>query len=184
MISGPGLPGPIGPTGATGPAGPAGAPGKILQVVHGSTTTTVSVSGTTAYTDTTLSATITPSSASSKVLVFVSQMVFIDNGANGLFISAIGALKIVRGSTDIWLPWETTGPLSAGSYVAMTTATVDNVQLFTPVSMMILDSPATTSPTTYKTQGRAFGLNHTININPSGSTRNGRSDIILMEIAA
>ena len=49
--------------------------GKVLQVVFASTTTSTTVASTT-FTDTTLTANITPSSASSRILAIVSQNVF------------------------------------------------------------------------------------------------------------
>jgi hypothetical protein len=57
----------------TGQVPDANAPsGSVLQVVQGNTSTEVNTSGT-SYVDTGLSASITPSSASSKILVLVSQ---------------------------------------------------------------------------------------------------------------
>ncbi len=48
--------------------------GKILQVVTGTTTTDTAVTST-SYTDSTLSASITPSATSSKILILVSQTI-------------------------------------------------------------------------------------------------------------
>jgi hypothetical protein len=53
-------------------ATPAGGGGKVLQVVYGDTTTSTTIAST-SYADTGLSASITPSSATSKVLVFCAQ---------------------------------------------------------------------------------------------------------------
>jgi uncharacterized protein YndB with AHSA1/START domain len=61
--------------------------GKILQVVQGNTTTSTTSTSST-YIDSTLTATITPSSASSKVLVIVSLM-GIYTAANNTGISQI-----------------------------------------------------------------------------------------------
>lgn len=182
MIWGPGLPGPIGPT---GPQGPAGAAGKVLQVVHASTTTEVIVSGTTAFTDSTLTASITPSSASSMILVLVSQALYVFNGVDATQIAAAGAIQVVRGSTAIWQGRETaTGPNQFSSLVSMASATVSEVSLTNQFPIIVLDSPATTSSTAYKTQIRAQTTNNQVHAQLNGSVRNGRSNIILMEIAA
>jgi len=110
--------------------------GKVLQVVQGTTTTSVTNS-TTTYANTTLTATITPSSATSKILVLVSQ-----NGCNKTAGNAGNGLKLklVRGSTDILQFAE------AALYSGVVSDTMDSV------STSYLDSPATTSATTYKTQ--------------------------------
>lgn len=190
MIWGPGLPGPQGVAGAQGPqgvTGAAGAPGKVLQVVHASTTTEVAITGVTAWTDTTLTGTITPSSANSKVLILVSQFLYTDNTVNAAALGAIGVAKLVRGTTDIWLPWvNATGPVGVGSSITMVSATIDLIIGIGFQPIAYLDSPATTAATTYKTQGRAHTTNHRVIFQPSaaGGTSNGRSDIILMEIAA
>ena len=68
---------------------PAGVGGKVLQVVHSSTSTSASTSATTLI-DTGLSGTITPSSTSSKILVIVNHG---DNDKNlGLDDAEIKAL--------------------------------------------------------------------------------------------
>ena len=60
---------------------PAGVGGKVLQVVENTTTTGVSAS-VAGYTDTGLSASITPSSTSNKILVLVFQPVFASRADN------------------------------------------------------------------------------------------------------
>jgi hypothetical protein len=115
---------------------PAGG-GKVLQVVN-ATYNTTTTSTTDTYADTGLTATITPTSATSKVLVLVSQ-----NGCGKLNNnSAAGlSLRLMRGATAI---------LEFGRYVAFTRTVVENNVGST--SATYLDSPATTSATTYKTQ--------------------------------
>lgn len=109
---------------------------KVVQIVTGSTSTQAT-SSTTSYADTNLTATITPTSASNKVLVVVTQTGCVktsgsaDNGIN---------LRLVRGSTTIQ-----TVALSLG-YTASTLSLYCG-----PIATQYLDSPATTSATTYKT---------------------------------
>ena len=76
---------------------PAGVGGKVLQVVQGSTTTAVQHA--TSYGDTNLSASITPSSSSNKVLIMIQQACF-TGGNSG------GSIKLLRGSTSIYTPSE------------------------------------------------------------------------------
>jgi hypothetical protein len=54
--------------------------GSVLQVVQGVTTTQTSISG--GPTDTTLTATITPTSATSKILIIVNQIVYLFGGGS------------------------------------------------------------------------------------------------------
>lgn len=116
-------------------ATPAG--GKVLQVVFARTTTQAS-SSSSSYADTNLTATITPSSATSKVLVLVSQ--------NGLVKSAASAnnriaIRLNRGATDLGHNFVSDGLDTGTALLNYGTA-----------STSYLDSPATTSATTYKTQ--------------------------------
>jgi hypothetical protein len=111
--------------------------GKILQVVQGNTTTSTT-STTSTYIDSTLTATITPAAATSKVLVIVSLMgVF--TAANNTGISP----KLVRGATDLvdyfampQIPENGSGHASDGFNW----------------NFSYLDSPSTTSATAYKIQ--------------------------------
>ena len=136
--------------------------GSVLQVVQGTTTTQVSTTGITLI-DTGLTATITPTSASSKILVMVDQ-------------SSVGKanaderVKIVllRNSTQIATLTE----------LAAYNAAAQNNDIGS-VTISYLDSPATTSATTYKTQFSTINGNGSaiVQWNPSTST------ITLMEIA-
>ena len=124
-------------SGATAPewATPAGGGGKVLQVVN-ATYGTQTTNSTMTHADTGLTASITPSSASSKVLVLVSQ--------NGIGKSAGNAsngvdVKLLRGATTLT---EITAACETQ------TALLLNVG---GISFCYLDSPATTSSTTYKT---------------------------------
>jgi len=74
--------------------------GKVLQVVSNTVTTSVSTSGTT-YTDTGLSATITPTSSSSKILVFPFNPLGgdVDNDSGGTIEVK---QKLLRDSTTVY----------------------------------------------------------------------------------
>jgi hypothetical protein len=148
---------------------PAGG-GKVLQVVQATYSTATSITSTT-YTDTGLTATITPSSASSKVLVLVTQ----PSWFTPLYgtPSAIGGKgKILRDSTDIYTN-------AIAGLFGYGTAN-GNMQLGHMWSVNYLDNPATTSATTYKTQ--MAGVDATDLVQPQRSS--STSTIILLEIGA
>jgi len=157
-------------SGATAPEWktiPAG--GKVLQVVQGTTQTAASTTSA-SYSDTNLTATITPSSASSKILVMVMQaMKSAASGAasNGFFI------KLFRGATAI------TGETSANyNFFYLSTGNPVTYDQRTLIPIHYLDSPATTSATTYKTQQANYSGTTTAQYDGTMST------IILMEIGA
>jgi hypothetical protein len=126
-------------------AAPAAGGGKVLQVVSGTTNTTNSTN-TATFADTGLSASITPTLASSKVLVMVSQGHYFYK----LSSQAAAGLRIMRDATQIW---------TTGSYgwhnISVGAATTDGRNFG---SVIYLDSPATTSAITYKTQGNTVNL--------------------------
>ena len=112
--------------------------GSVLQVIHGSTQTQV-IHSNSGYTDTGLTATITPSSNSSKILVIVVQACY--------SIRYGGGIAIVRNSSTIY------NPSSTYSFYADPNTNANWRQNH---SLSILDSPASTSAVQYKTQGRAY----------------------------
>jgi hypothetical protein len=148
--------------------------GKILQVVQGTTATSTTIASTT-YTDTTLSATITPSATTSKILCLVSQN--FQNFRNGGSADGGSSIKLVRGATDI----VTRGAQEVDLLYNLVSAT--NVSYFGHVTnIMYVDSPSTTSATTYKTQG---SVRFTANGNQvTYQTSSSQSQIILLEIGA
>lgn len=123
-------------------ATPAGG-GKVLQVVSSVYSTATTISSTT-FADTGLSLSITPSSTSSKVLVIISQQAHLYRAGN----TNGGAIKIVRGSTDIF------GGTPNYEYQISLNATVSQLGWRGRHALVYLDSPNTTSSTTYKTQAR------------------------------
>ena len=145
--------------------------GTVLQVVNATYSTYTSFSSAT-LADLGLSATITPSSSSSKILVFT-------NLAGGVAVTNVDAaanVKLLRGSTIIVNLEQTAGRMSVSS-------TERNWGAFG--SSSYLDSPATTSATTYKIQvANTAGLG-TIYVNNYSLTANSATcTMTLMEIAA
>lgn len=142
----------------------AGGGGKVLQVVNFTYNTEVSSSSGT-FIDTGLTLSITPTLSTSKVLVFVHQTGLWKNDGAG---SSQLAIKLLRGATDL------------GTFEQFATWT--NTVLKNNVGgsgITYLDSPATTSATTYKTQFCA-AAGGAVYVNGGAS----RSSITLMEIGA
>jgi hypothetical protein len=146
--------------------------GKVLQVVQGTTATSTTISSAT-YTDTTLTATITPSSATSKILVLAMQNWSMYTPSSNSIYSAI---KLLRNSTDVYV-----SPVNYGlGGIYVSSASEVESRGMAPISY--LDSPASTSALTYKTQVRLeFATASRQCVLQQGSNP---SSIILLEIGA
>ena len=152
------------------PSGASG--GGIIQCVSTTKTDTYSQSST-SFTDITgLSVSITPSSNSSKVLVVVS-----------IFVSVADAclLRVLRGSTAIGIGTANDGG-SDNTGFAMARMSASN--LSDTHNLIHLDSPSTTSATTYKVQGRPTESSANLFVNRRGSnnTYGAVSSITAFEI--
>jgi hypothetical protein len=149
---------------------PAGG-GKILQVVQATTTTSTTIASTT-LTDTGITATITPTSATSKVLVMIASSSAQYRGSDSSYAGA----KLLRGATNIsdWFTGQWSGIAVTGGN---TEVTLKHNQ-----SIVYLDSPATTSATTYKLQSSVSTTAGSANI--EFQSGNAPSVIILMEVGA
>ena len=153
--------------------------GAVLQVVSATKTDTFST-GATSFTDVTrLSASITPTSSTSKILVLLTFNLTGTNAAGG------AAYQLVRGSTAICIgDLAGSRPQASGGM-----GYVPDPNSYTTISGSFLDSPATTSSTTYKVQ--VYGpssvyVNRTQNDTNGTQIYNARtaSTITVMEIAA
>ena len=141
--------------------------GKVLQVVTATYSTEINSTSST-YADTGLSVTITPSSASSKVLVMITQAAGVYS--NGAAKERNNYIQVLRGATVIHDP---VYPLKFNG-----STSVSGNEIFLMYPYIILDSPATTSATTYKTQFRTFAPGATVQYNSQTSY------ITVMEIGA
>ena len=152
-----------------------GVPGQVLQVVNSSTvcvaggSPTYATTTSTSFTSTGFGVTITPSSSSSKIYISVSSNIYM-SGTNkaGHFTIYRGATNLATGSS----PSAFCGFYNSGGDIVC------------PIAMTFLDSPATTSSTTYTvyfaTQTSSqiyFGF-------PSGNMSTCLVNITAMEIAA
>lgn len=107
--------------------------GTVLQVVTGTTSTSLN-SSTSTFATTGLTATITPKSTSSKILALVSQNGLLKQNVTGI------SLRLVRDSTVI------------SDFAIEHNKTNTSLLIVTSASVSYLDSPSTTSATTYKTE--------------------------------
>ena len=151
--------------------------GKILQVVQATKTDTASTTGTT-Y-GTLLSCSITPTKATSKILVMVAANISSSSAGNPM------RCQLLRDSTPT-LAGDAASSRSqvfAGRYIDAT----NNSYGFEPLSFQYLDSPGTTSPVTYNVQFSSAGAD-TIYINRSNGDADasyvlrGASTLILLEV--
>ena len=154
---------------------PSGGGGGIIQVVQtikkDAFTTTNNTSN---YTDLTgLSATITPKFNTSKIMV---ECHIYNSNSN-----QVNFFRILRGSTFIEQPSGTSS--SGAGYNAHGFAYFDHSFQDTTV-IKILDSPATTSATTYKVQIATTGGTATINKFYNTANYYGISTIQLYEVSA
>ena len=134
--------------------------GTVLQVVNNFSASQISTTSNT-YVSTGFSASITPSSASNKILILVSTMMYAATATSEPQIA------VYRGGSNLGSfsdTYSNAGPVIAGA------------------SFMYVDSPATTSSTTYTLYFRQgnTGSGGTIYIGPNSTTYG----IVLQEIAA
>ena len=115
--------------------------GKVLQVVNATYNTSTTVASTT-FADTGLSLSITPSAASSKILVFAEQSTYNESTNNATQVLEI---RLLRDATSIQ-------DFKGVNYVNIGSTGGSNLLVRAPISY--LDSPNTTSSVTYKMQGR------------------------------
>jgi hypothetical protein len=156
--------------------------GSVIQVVSVSKSDAFSYSSsdTSAFSDVTgASVTITPTSTSSKIFINVStNMGFGTTGARGSFRLMRDSTAISIGDADGSRTRSTNGGIQ-----------VPGASMLFPYSFTFLDSPNTTSATTYKIQiNGESGATYYVNRSASGSTTSdtytATTNIIVMEIAA
>lgn len=145
--------------------------GRVLQVVTGTYAVETSIASST-YADTGLSASITPSVSTSKILIIVSQVcaTYIATNTNNYV-----KLQLFRGASSI-----VTYPTVVGN--ATGTNGSGYQQILASINVTYLDSPSSTSSLTYKTQGAC--TNTASSGASSFQTNNTPSYITLMEISA
>jgi hypothetical protein len=138
--------------------------GTVLQVVQGITQTQTTTTSSSYVAVTNLSASITPTSATSKILVFVNVGTSYNNGSG----TTTAAMTIYRNGSDI-------APTTRGFML-------NSAREQMPVSMLYLDNPSSTSALTYQAYMRTNSATFYVNGSDGGVFTS--STITLMEIAA
>jgi hypothetical protein len=161
----------------------AAAAGQVIQVVSVNKTDTFSSSATGSGTDVTgMSVSITPSSASNKILVMCSVNVAMD-GADAM--RGLKVVKVISGSTTNSSPVnDNSGSKNNWTVFNQRSPFDTNGVLFS--TMQYLDSPATTSAITYKLQFGTGELAQSatmyINRTVTDNYMRGASTITVMEV--
>ena len=157
-----------------------GRAGNILQVIQAVKTDTATTTSENTFVDTGLSVSITPSSASNKILV-TANLNFSAGDMQNI------AWRLVRGSTDLYMGDAASNRTRASGAVRVSTNQDAEHQNCTSI---FLDSPNTTSATTYKVQWCRTYSTSTIYMNrASEDTDNDDrtrvpSSILVQEVAA
>jgi hypothetical protein len=152
--------------------------GKVLQVLQSVKTDTQSTTST-SYVDVTgMSVVITPTSTSSKILVMLNINNLSIPDANGVYVNIVRnsttlTSSTAGGSTDTNNAWGTGGGGGMNN----------NDRKYSNPSLTYLDSPATTSATTYKVQFLATGSTAYFNQWATNNDQATVSSITVMEIA-
>jgi hypothetical protein len=152
----------------------------VLQVVSTNLTSVFSTSSATYTTVTGLTASITPSSTSSKILVLAQLSI------GGQSSSSMGHWKVTRGGTDIYVG-DADGNKVQNVFGGILGSNLQ--ELLISNSIMTLDSPSSTSSLTYQVEARRgvsatnVFLNRTALDFNDNNTGRGASSITLMEVA-
>ncbi len=153
--------------------------GKILQVVQGTLDGTFSTTST-SFVNIGLSAAITPAATSSKILVLAMINFGSDNNGNRIII------RLVRTGDDNILAGTGSGSRTRASAQYATTDDGD----MNNVNLTHLDSPSTTSSTTYQVQCKVQSSSGTAKFGASGGDGNSSIEartpqrIVLLEVGA
>jgi len=143
---------------------------RILQVASTTKTDQFSTTSTSFVDATGLSVSITPTAATSKVFVIVTGLTRVSAANQAI------RMNLVRDSTDIA---QSTGGSSLNQTIYIGGAV--NARNYTAT---LLDSPATTSATTYKLQVASTGGGATVYLNETTATVGAISTITVMEVSA
>lgn len=146
--------------------------GKVLQVVSATNTTQVTITSNTTYADTGITGTITPTASNSKILILVMGATSVNRNVSNTIFGF--SMKLLRDATSLFE--------NTNQGIEMATVTDKGMKFYLHYSY--LDSPATTSATTYKIQSKSEYDNSSVYWQDSSGGNTRLSSIILMEIGA
>jgi hypothetical protein len=137
--------------------------GSVLQSITATDLTERSTTSTSFVTaSNTLSVTITPTSTASKIFIIVTTTGYKNNDSNGIY-------TIYRGATNL-------GNSTNGMQVI-------TFNQYVPIAMSILDSPTTTSSTTYQVYFKMYGGSGNAYLTAGLASANNFSSMTVFEIA-
>jgi hypothetical protein len=146
--------------------------GAVLQILSTTKTDTFSTTSTSFVDVTGLTVSITPTSSSSKILIFATVPV-------GHASSRVARVNLVRNSTTI------NQPTPSQTFSATKNGYIQTGDTSSSADFHFLDSPATTSSTTYKIQVCTNSGDFALYVgNRTNQDMNSPSTITVMEIAA
>jgi hypothetical protein len=155
--------------------------GSVLQVVQTVKTDTFSTTSASYVDITGLSVSITPTSSSNKILVMFNGMI-----GNSDSTSSSTIVQLVRGSTPICIG-DASGSRTQASSAMWTSSGTEQRRIVGQMNNTFLDSPSTTSSTTYKLQIKSGGATAYVNRGGYDDDENRvpltASTITVMEIA-
>jgi hypothetical protein len=144
------------------------ASGNVIQVVNATYSTQATTTNASTMQDTGLTATITPKFATSKILVLVSNACGSTNSAG---VNTVSYFQTIRGATIVaYTRFQIGNALASGT----------NAIKVDTVTQTAIDSPATTSATTYKMQM----ISNDTTVTTTSCINNITAQMTLMEIAA
>tara|TARA_R100001230_G_C5577823_1_gene97664 strand:+ start:142 stop:618 length:477 start_codon:yes stop_codon:yes gene_type:complete len=156
----------------------------VVQTVMAQTTTTTSTTSR-SFQNTNLTANITPSSTSSKILIFVAQFMSVSSTTEDV---TDGGIRLMRDSTVILNAQDHgaidgSGTFGSRDFKLNAESGAANLNLQTTQTLVFLDSPSSTSALTYKTMYRSMRAGTTVTCQTSDTVNQRPSVIILQEVA-
>ena len=158
-------------SGATAPEWGAAGSGAVVAVKAAFKSNTFSMASATYADVTDLSITYTPTSASNKILLIATISATGQNGTSGF------NFRFLRGATAIGV-----GDASGGLTQATISSQAQDDNNPAAVAMSYLDSPATTSSTTWKVQMRMSAGTGYVNRSTSDTLARNSSNFLLLEV--
>ena len=163
------------------PEGTQNLPSKIVQVVQSTVTSSSTSTNSSSYVDTGLSVSITPSASDSKVFIMCSFL-FGQSKSPTSTQNNMKSFTLYRGSTDI-----APGNSRFFAHQDETSGNINWDEQTQVCALNYLDSPSTTSSTTYKLRMKVDATQTTIRFNSRGYANGdhaGSCVMIAMEVAA
>lgn len=143
---------------------------KVLQTVYATSSGAATSTTSTSYVSTTMTGSITPASASNRILILSEGTLSLASTTLNLTAS----VTVFRGATDI-------GFAATGMFQGYNIISSASSSLYYPVTLLQIDSPGTTSPVTYTVKIKVNNASLTASYGSQSGT-NQAMPMILMEV--